>query len=488
MPAPPMRSPQSSRRGLEGSRATYDTIGIDPRKAENEESVHGDAIVTAYPAWTPASRPGIIPLHPLSFGTILGRSFAALRQNPRVLLGFALGVQTLAYILMLVGVGAVAWATFSRLDTVVSGSEDFDAIMAGSIALTAITALLLGFAASAFSVIVQGVVVSEVAHAAVAEKLPLSAIWRRVRPVAWRLIGYTFLLLLAITIVFSVVAGLLILVGTAVLPLAIVLGILVVLAAIPLSLWLTVKLLLVPAIIILEHARIRDAVPRSWRLIRGRFWSTLGIVVIVSMVFGALAQAISVPFSLLTSGVTTIISPTGDPNVGAVVGVVIATVLLEIVTLLIQSIAVVVQSTASALVYIDCRMRHEGLDLDLLSYVERRDAGTTGLPDPYRENIGRVVAPRSPAPGPYAPYPAPAYTAHPYATQPYPSQPYATQPYPTQPPPSGFAPVSAPAAEPVATEPTGDAPASERSTRPAPRGWTAPGQDAAPIDPDSPWS
>ena len=46
--------------------------------------------MTAYPAWTPASRPGIIPLHPLTFGTILGRSFAALRQNPRVLLGFAL--------------------------------------------------------------------------------------------------------------------------------------------------------------------------------------------------------------------------------------------------------------------------------------------------------------------------------------------------------------------------------------------------------------
>ena len=33
--------------------------------------------MTAYPAWTPASRPGIIPLHPLTFGTILGRSLPA---------------------------------------------------------------------------------------------------------------------------------------------------------------------------------------------------------------------------------------------------------------------------------------------------------------------------------------------------------------------------------------------------------------------------
>ena len=46
--------------------------------------------MTAYPAWTPASRAGIVPLHPYGFGTILGRSFVALRHNPRVLLGFAL--------------------------------------------------------------------------------------------------------------------------------------------------------------------------------------------------------------------------------------------------------------------------------------------------------------------------------------------------------------------------------------------------------------
>ena len=47
-----------------------------------------------------------------------------------------------------------------------------------------------------------------------------------------------------------------------------------------------------------------------------------------------------------------------------------------------QSVALVVQSTAAALVYIDCRMRHEGLDLDLLTYVERRDAGATAPPGP----------------------------------------------------------------------------------------------------------
>ena len=68
--------------------------------------------MTAYPAWSPAPRPGIVPLHPFGFGTILGRSFVALRQNPKVLLGFALCVQVVSYIVLIVATGGVAFASF----------------------------------------------------------------------------------------------------------------------------------------------------------------------------------------------------------------------------------------------------------------------------------------------------------------------------------------------------------------------------------------
>ena len=368
--------------------------------------------MTAYPAWTPASRPGIIPLRPLTFGTVLGRSFAALRQNPRVLLGFALCVQTAAYLIVLLGVGVVALASFVRLDTLRPGTEEFDTVMAGSIALTAIAGIVLGLAAGALGVIVQGVVVSEVAHAAVAEKLTLRGLWQRVKPVAWRLIGYSLLLTLAVSVLIAIVAAAIIAVGVAALPVAVALTILVVLAAIPITLWLTTKLLLVPAAIILEQATIRGGIVRSWTLIRGRFWPALGVIVLISLVFGGLAQVVSIPFSLLSTGLTTIITPTGDPEPTAIIGIFVAVVLTQVVTLLIQSVAVVVQATATAIIYIDCRMRREGLDIDLLTYIERRDAGAVGLADPYRENVGREIAPRPPA------YPAPGY---PYP-QPHPGQ------------------------------------------------------------------
>lgn len=472
--------------------------------------------MTAYPAWTPASRPGIIPLHPLGFGTILGRSFSALRQNPRVLLGFALVVQTLAYIVVLVGVLGVAWASFSRLDTLRPGTEEYETVMAGSIALTAVAGIVLSLAAGALSVIVQGIVVVEVTHAAVAEKLSLGALWRQVKPIAWRLIGYSLLVILAImALVVLVVAGV---IGVAVLapPAAIVLTIVLILAAIPLTWWLMIKLLLVPAAIIVEHATILQALSRSWTLTRGRFWPALGIILVISVIFATVAQVISIPFSFLSVGLTTIIAPTGDPDPSAIIGLIVTALLTQALTLLLQSVAVVVQATATSIIYIDCRMRREGLDLDLLAYVERRDAGAQGLADPYREHVGRVVAPRGwpgtygapayGAPGaagypPAAPgtYPAqPPYAGPggspaqpPYAAQgAYPAQPYATPaPQAAQPYAAAQVPQQSASAPPQPAQPQEPAPQTDAGAGapPAPTAWTAPGADPNDPDRESPW-
>lgn len=411
--------------------------------------------MTAYPSWTPAPRPGIIPLQPLTFGTILGRSFSALRHNPKVLLGFAMVVQTIAYLVVTIAISGVAFASFSRLDTVPAGTDEWDAVLTGSITLTALSGLVLGLLAGAVGVLVQAVVISDVLHAAVAEKMTLRMLWQRVRPVAWRLVGYTILLSLAIGVIVVIVGGLIAVLAVAVPAAAIILGILVVLAAIPLSLWLAVKLLLVPAVLIVEHTSLGAALARSWRLSRGRFWVILGILVLVSLVFGAVAQVVSIPFSFLASALTTVIAPTGDESAAAIIGIVATLGLTQIVTLLIQSVAVIVQSTAAGLVYIDCRMRHEGLDLDLLEYVDRRDAGEAGLPDPYVVHIGRTVQPRSPAaypqPAPFAP--PPGYTLAP--------------PPAAEPTPARTAPVTPPADPSSSTPPTG--PDDDRTTWAMPR-------------------
>ena len=186
--------------------------------------------------WTPASRPGIIPLHPLGFGTILGRAFAALRHNPAVLLGVALGVQFVGYFIMLLGTVGVAFLSYQRLETLQFGSDDWMTIFVGSTVVTMATGLILGILAGTLQVLVQGVVVSEVASATLAEKHSLRALWVRVRPVAWRLVGYTALLVLAVLVLLTVIVVLLFMLATVAAPIAITLGVLLMLGSIPLAL------------------------------------------------------------------------------------------------------------------------------------------------------------------------------------------------------------------------------------------------------------
>lgn len=411
--------------------ATYATIGrVAPTIEEGTVTAevppmrHGAA-------WTPATRPGIVPLRPLGFGTILGRSFTALRHNPKVLLGFALGVQAVSLLAVTGVLVAAGIASFSRLASLQPGTDDFDTVMAGSIALVGVLGVVVTLAATALGTIVQGIVVVEVSRAVVAEKLSVRLLWRRVRPVAWRLIGFGLLVTLALGVTVAIVFGIfLALSATAGLG-GFLIALLLSLGLIPLWLWLGTKLMLVPAVISIERAPIGAAIGRSWRLMRGRFWVGLGVTVIVNASFGALAQVVSVPFSLVSTGFTTVLTPTGDVDVATVIAFLIGGVVTQLVVFVLQCVSLVVLATASSLVYVDARMRHEGLDLDLLAYVDRRDAGATELADPFTQHIGRVVPSRWTPPQQWAP-PAWSPPAH----------------WPAPAPPSTAAPAASPAAAP----------------------------------------
>ena len=272
--------------------------------------------MTTYPAWTPASRPGIIPLHPLSFGTILGRSFAALRQNPRVLLGFAL----VRADRRLPGrarrgrrrrVGVVLAPRHAHAGQRRTTTPSWRARSPSPRSRASCWASPPGRC----GVIVQGVVVAEVAHAAARREADPR---RALAPREARRLAPARLLVPARArdagpgrrrrrrhlrdrrrsrrpprSRSSCCSGS---------------------ARVPLTLWLTVKLLLAPSAIILEHATIGGAIGRSWRLTRGRFWPALGIVVVVSLIFGAIAQVVGLPFQLITTGLTTIIAPDRRPR------------------------------------------------------------------------------------------------------------------------------------------------------------------------------
>jgi hypothetical protein len=209
-------------------------------------------------------------------------------------------------------------------------------------------------------------------------------LWRRAAKRIGPLIGWTLLvgaaLLVGFALVFVIVllGGLISPVGLAV---GIVVALLLGLGLIVLGAWLGVKLALVPSIIVLEHAGIRTAAARSWRLTDGFFWRTFGTLLLVAVILNFAAQVVVQPVSLIGTILALIIDPTGT---GAAITItIITTVVTLILSLLIGAITAVVQAALIAVIYIDLRMRKEGLDLELERHVELRDAGRP-VDDPYR--------------------------------------------------------------------------------------------------------
>ncbi len=150
------------------------------------------------------------------------------------------------------------------------------------------------------------------------------------------------------------------------------------------ALWLGTRLAFVPAAIVLERLPIRAAIVRSWTLTRGYFWRTLGIQLLVAVMISFASQIATIPVSLVLSLVLSIAMPTGGTTdelaMGApvIIGLVVSAAVIAVVT----AIGLVLQSATASLLYLDLRMRKEGLDLELMRFVEARETGAD-VPDPY---------------------------------------------------------------------------------------------------------
>ncbi|MCW4384990.1 hypothetical protein OH146_04295 [Salinibacterium sp. SYSU T00001] len=348
-------------------------------------SPYRPAANTPPPSWTPPSQPGLVPLRPMTLGAILGASFRTLRRNPRPLLGLALSTQFLVGIITAAVMGAAFFWMFSRLENV--SAENLEEVTAGGIfalLLSNLVPLLLG---TALVALLQGIVVLEVARATIGEKLTLRQLWGRARGRLWALIGWTLLLIVAAGVAIAVLGGLIalfvVLLGVVGVAIGVGIGILGAIGLVVLGVWLGTKLSLVPSALMVERLPLRAAVFRSWQLTDRHFWRTFGIQALVAVILSVAAQVVSTPVSFLMPMLSFIVDPNGtnqELGLAVVMGVYALFLALLIVM---TSITTVVQSATNGLIYLDLRMRKEGLELDLSRHVEERDAGLSDLQDPF---------------------------------------------------------------------------------------------------------
>jgi hypothetical protein len=334
--------------------------------------------------WTAPPKPGLIPLRPLTLGTILSASFQVLRRNPRPTFGFAFGIQSVIMLLTLLITGAVTFAALSRLFT--ASTEDATEITAGAAVMIMLSTLIPGVLSVIALALVQGVLMLEIQRATLGEKLKLKQLWRRARGRIGALIGWVLLLTAALIVALAVLAVLIVLLtmlGTVGIALAVVVGIFGGLALVALGAWISTKLSLVPSVLMGERTSLRKSISRSWELTNGYFWRTFGIQLLVSAILSVAMQVITVPIQIVAPMAVFLIDPNGTGGPVAIVVVVAIYLVSMLIVLVMSSVVLVVQSAATGLIYIDLRMRKEGLDLELARYVEEASAGQSP-PDPYQ--------------------------------------------------------------------------------------------------------
>jgi len=346
--------------------------------------------------WTPPPKPGLIPLRPLSLGTILSASFGVMRRNPRPTFGVALLITLVTNVLLYGSIGGVAFSAFDRVSN--ATADEQDEIFAGSVGLGILAALIPGLLSIVTTAVMQGIMALEVARASVGEKLAFRSLWRLARGRLLPLAGWAVLQAVVVYAAIIVVAVGATLIGVfgaeSAIWLAVLLGILGLLAILALSVWLFTKLALVPSILMLERRTLRESIARSWSLTRGYFWKTFGIWLLVNAILYLASQIISTPLGFLAGIGGSLFNPNGE--VGSenamLIGVTILSLLIGVV---VSAVTVVAVSATTSLIYIDIRMRKEGLDIELTRFVEARQAGDAGATNPYAvaEARNQTVAP-----------------------------------------------------------------------------------------------
>lgn len=303
-------------------------------------------------------QPGVVPLRPLLVSDIFSGALQTMRRNPAATIGMALLVLAVFALPSLLGTLAVG-----SIDGL--ASED-RTVLAGLVTLVFSTLT---------SVALTGMIIYVVSEAVLGDRVGLAATWAAVRGRLPSLIG-TMLLISAIVIgLMAVILALL--VGVVLLLDASVGAILVaVLGTLALSfglLWLGCRLSLAPAAVVLEKAGPLRALGRSWRLTTGgQGWRVVGISLLAGLVAAIFTMMVQLPIltvtGILLSGITGDLDPLNP----------LVTVTDHLVQVVVQAFAIPFSAGVTALLYLDQRIRREGLDVALYQAAQARASARQG--------------------------------------------------------------------------------------------------------------
>ena len=308
--------------------------------------------------WGWEAKPGIIPLRPLTIGDLMSGSFAAIRQNPKILFGFTMAVMAVVSLISMVtaflptALGSVAVSNDPQAQ--LAGTEDLAVLLLTSLASQGVQTLSM----VAGTTIIMGMLATTVSQMMIGNKVTLSQAWAMTQPRLGALLG-TFIMTGIVTMLPVIIWGLLMIAfffvyaaddstGGVLLGIGLFLFIPVVAAVY----FLTIKFAFTSVITVLEEIGPIASLKRSWNLSKGYFWPTLGRIFLVSFVASFIAGFIGGFIGGIT-GVTAFAM--ADNGTGSMIFLAITTGL----TTLASGLVTPLTATYETLMYADLRIRKE---------------------------------------------------------------------------------------------------------------------------------
>jgi len=304
----------------------------------------------------------VIPLRPISMGEILDGSIATIRRNPKATLGFTavVMVASTAITTFLAARGLPGLARISAHPGQKLTSADVTSL-GGWLVTYGLVSLLLGLAVT---VILTGTLTAVVGRAVLGQHITAGEALRQAR--IGTLARLVLLLVGIFVLVWAVLIGVPLLGTVASRPVGVALALVALIAAVPLTIFLWVKTSLAASAVVLERATVTGAIARSWRLTSRSFWRVFGIWVMSYFAVFVAGLVLEVPFRIIAG----VIAGTGGLGLSAPPALAGGKLVLY---LTISAVGSLVAATVTrpmvagvaALLYVDLRMRREGLDLTL---------------------------------------------------------------------------------------------------------------------------
>jgi hypothetical protein len=315
-----------------------------PGAAPGEPAAPGPADPYGYRPWTAA--PGVVPLRPLALGELLDGAIKIVRRYPRPTLGLSAAIAVVVTVLDVLFVLAFDRGTSTTSGVDVNVGDQFSSGV-GSAAPGGIVSYLAGL-------VLTGALVAVVGKAVLGKPAPTREVWDTVRPRLWALLGLSLLSGLIVVAPVGVGVGVAVALGVVAGGPGVLLGVLVALAGAVLSAYLYVRLSLAAPALVLERAGVVTALRRSGVLARGSWWRLFGILLVTVILTGILTAIISLPISLVTLAVS-----------GGATGGTAFLVAQQVASGLASVVVAPFSAGVRALLYVDRRMRAEGLDVAL---------------------------------------------------------------------------------------------------------------------------